>query len=108
VHPAYPHACNLAPVQAICSCTSFWRFLLRAFLGDTRPYYWAAGGHLNRGCQEGAADIQAKALMDAAIASAQGQAAAAKELTTESTVDTQTRADVERERMNMKRQSAAE
>jgi hypothetical protein len=55
-----------------------------------------------------AADIQAKAVLDAAVTSAQGQAAAAKELANASTLAAQTRAEVERERMNMERQHTAE
>jgi hypothetical protein len=108
VHPAYPHVCNLAFVQTNWSCISFWRFLLRAFLPDTSPVYWLQVATTIGDAKKEAADIQAEALMDAAVTSAQGQAAAAKELATASTVAAQTRADVDRERMEMERQNAAE
>jgi hypothetical protein len=55
-----------------------------------------------------AADIQAKAVQDAALTNAQGQAAAAKELAKASTSAAETRAKVERERMEMEREHTAQ
>jgi cytoskeletal protein RodZ len=52
-----------------------------------------------------AADIQAKAVQDAALTNAQGQAAAAKEGANASTSAAETRAKVERERGRKWRES---